>query len=137
MDLFESPEKIGEMLDRKLHHGIVLRMQHTVAETVQRSGIARHGIQVVVKELVDHQDGAVGDLLGPVAEVSQQRFDDVLYANDPLQVMMRLHEKAPKPFLSAYGLREVQLMKYRELLFVVKDGNIVERDLINLHAYGN
>jgi hypothetical protein len=47
--------------------------------------------------------------------------------------MVGFHKKAAQPFLSPHSFGKVEAMKNGKLFLRMKDGNIVEGDLIYLH----
>jgi hypothetical protein len=64
----------------------------------------------------------------------QQGFNDVLCARDPFQVMVGLCKKPAQPFFAPDGFGKVEFMKNGIFFFLVKDGNVVERDFVYLHV---
>ena len=109
-------------------------MKDLIAIISDSSLILRNRIQIIIKEFIHHDDRSICDLCWPVIYMDQKRFDDVLCSNDPFQVIVGFGKKTAKPFFASNCFGKVKPVKYGEFLFLMKDGDIVEGDLVYLHT---
>src|SRR3982751_235757 len=109
------------MPDGKLDHGIILAVKNLISKRIQACLVFWDRVKVIVEEFFDHDDRSIRDLSRPVINMIQQGLYDVLRANDPSQIMMRLSKKSSQPFLTTYRLCKIELMKNRKFFFLVKD----------------
>ena len=94
------------------------------------------GVKVVVKKLIHHQHRTIGNLRGPVVNVLNEAFNDVLGSNYSWKIMVWFAKEAFEPFFTTEGFCEIEFMENRELFFQVKYGYIVESRFVYLHVKG-
>ena len=134
--LAKSAHEIREMGEREIHHRIIRPVQEPVEIAVESIGGGREGIQLVIVELVHHQDGAVGDAGGPLVQPFQDRADTVLRTPYPRHLAEGLPEKAHQPLPPVQGPGEVQPVEYGEFLLRMENGKVKVCVLVKLHANG-
>ena len=109
-------------------------MQNSICISADDVCTFREGIQLIIIKPVNHQHGSIGDPHGPLVQPFQDQLDDALGFPDLLHIIKGLPEIPHEVILTAEGAREIEPMKYRELLFGMENGQIEVGVLIYLHA---
>src|SRR4051812_31815790 len=105
-------------------------MKDLIRIAVQCILVSWYRVEVIIEELVDHDDRAIRDLRRPVIEMCEQRLNDVLCADDPFEIVVRFQKKTTQPFFPANSLGKIEPVKNGKFFLLVKDGNIVESDFV-------
>jgi hypothetical protein len=63
-----------------------------------------------------------------------QRPDHLLCACYPFDVFVWFCKKTAQPFFATTGAGKIEFMKNGKFLFLVEDGNVIKRNIVNLHS---
>ena len=107
-------------------------MKNLIGKCIDDIG-AGHLVNIAIVEFFHHHHRSIGDGSRPLLFVGKDGADDLLCFLDLFEVVERIGEKFHQPFPAFDRLGEIELVKNREFLFMLKDGKIVESGIVELH----